>query len=1069
MDNKGSINHICKIVGIVLILLALTVFAKAETYTFDCDDPFNCSIKSYCQDVPGAVPGLLVHYGGAYSYLYGDEPTTYTFSSDTVGEQTCSATVTVTAMYDQGQTDEKTQIFLNGVDMGTTTDNYCNAADGGGCVFCGRDTQTLGTRTVTLQATNTLRVNGYDSHALVGVVIDCTGGNDCSTNLDPMIDTIDDKTVSYLSGTTFRMDLWDDITDHTDSYSELTITAVASGTTLDCTLDNNRYLECSTNGTIGTTDINITVTDDCGATDSEIFSVNVTNQAPHLTVPDQEQSCSSDMNQFIDLRNYGWDEQINDVNLLIVNQTNTDLMNCTIDNNYYLTCDVNNCAEDYTDLTVTITDIFGLDYNDIFRITLANQPPSWTDDVDDECFNSSKYKFVDLRNYTDDIEDGNNLSFNLTQTNSDAINCFIEDDYYLSCNNVSNQKATNTLTITAEDTAGLVATTTVEIGTNCNGYFDFNSNIRGVCLEDCTSYTSEIYLTNNSNEEKCFEFDVESNRSTFLPTLNQTNFCLNSDESITLYLSANTCKTDTSNSEVRVFDYDNNLELYFDYEIGSCNSFDGFRINEYDGKICKGEKRTYSVDVTNTSSAEKTIYLMAENSKILPYFSKDKLYLNSGETKTVDLTINAKYTPVGHYGIFLGGDATNYHIEKYLDLEVVDCSDIRERNFLITAPDICYDVERGQTFQGSFNVEQLSKNCDECSWDTKGILLSIIGMKNELAYNSLDLKCSEERKVEYTLYVPANASAGTHFVTIIGEEQPDAPFDDEIGFVEPKEVCLNVLGESNSNVLLRTQSKDIEWCATEIFELELINTGDFDESFDLTALDIPNGVSVFFSEDSVTVPEGESKIIYVSIATDPDSQIADNQFITVNLDGNIDLSTKIYFNIKEKTGFQDLEFLSSTDVIAMLTNTQAIYTVTIRNNTEKTLRNLTVDIENLPSDANYSQVIMPEIASGELITLQGKIISGDKNGEFYPVFVVSAGGVTNKEKFTLVIEKSEDSADLAGFSALGGLFGLFSFGELSLAIGMSVFLILLLLVIILVLVALSKSHRNEEWLGVESK
>jgi len=44
---------------------------------------------------------------------------------------------------------------------------------------------------------------------------------------------------------------------------------------------------------------------------------------------------------------------------------------------------------------------------------------------------------------------------------------------------------------------------------------------------------------------------------------------------------------------------------------------------------------------------------------------------------------------------------------------------------------------------------------------------------------------------------------------------------------------------------------------------------------------------------------------------------------------------------------------------------------------------------------------------------------------------------------------------------------MFSFGEISLVVGLAIFLILLLLVIILVLMALSKSHRNEEWLGVE--
>jgi len=938
---------------------------------------------------------------------------------------------------------------------------------GGICVFCGRDTQILGAHKVTLKETNTLKLNSYDSHAVVGVVITCTGGKNCSQNLAPIIDNIEDKTIPYNTGN-FRIDLWDKIIDHTDPFSDLNIGVSVVGNTISCTLDNNRYLECQAGSTLGNSIVTINVIDDCNAKVSETFNVDVVNQPPHLMVPDQIKSCLSDMNQFIDLRYYGWDEQINDANFTIIAQSNTNLLNCQVDNNFYLTCTVNTCQENYSDITAKITDIFGEYYNDTFRITLANQPPIWTDNVDDKCFNSPKYKFIDLRNYTTDIEDGNNLTFSLTQSNINAIDCFIEDDYYLSCDGVSNQKASNILTIKAEDSKGLSATTTANMSTNCSSHFDFNSNLKSVCLEECTSYTSEITLKNNTIETKCFNFEVERDIPTLNVSLNKESFCLNKNEITTLYLSANTCGSDSDNYEVKVFDQSNNLELYFDYEIGSCNNFDGFRINEYDGKICQGEKRTYTVDVKNTSSDTKTISLLAENSRILPYFSKEKLTLNSGQTKSVDLTINAKYATLGHYNILLGGDATNYHIEKSLDLEVVDCSEIKERNFLITAPDICYDVERGQTFQGSFNVERLIDHCCcECEWDTKSILLSMVGMRNELAYNSLDLRCSEEKKVEYTLYVPSTAKAGTHFVTIVGEEQLDVPFDDEVGFVEPKEICLNVLGESNSNILLRTQSKDIEWCDTEIFELELTNTGDFDEAFDLSATDIPVGVRVFFSEDTVMVLKKQSKIIYVSIATNPNSKVLDNQYITVNLDGNIDLSTKIYFNIKEKVGSQDLEFVSSTDVLAIKANSEAKYFVTIRNNTERTLNNVTLNIENLPSDANYSQVIVPKLLSGEIVTIEGKIISGDTNGTFYPFFVISSGDIKNKEKFTLVIEKSEGNAGLAAFSGLFGLFGMFGFGEISLVIGMSIFLILLLLVIILVLMALSKSHRNEEWLGVE--
>ena len=173
MDSIEKTNNIFKILGIIFILLAMTIFANAETYQFDCDGEFNCSIKSYCQDVPGAVPGLLVHYGGAFSYDLGDQPIDYTFTSTTPGVNICSINAKTTAMYDQGQGNEVTAIYVNGNHLATTADNYCNADTGGGCTFCGIDSQNLGQFTVTLEETNTLTVIGEDSHALIAVTLDC--------------------------------------------------------------------------------------------------------------------------------------------------------------------------------------------------------------------------------------------------------------------------------------------------------------------------------------------------------------------------------------------------------------------------------------------------------------------------------------------------------------------------------------------------------------------------------------------------------------------------------------------------------------------------------------------------------------------------------------------------------------------------------------------------------------------------------------------------------------------------------------------------------------------------------
>ncbi|MBT4192484.1 MAG: hypothetical protein HOE11_04200, partial [Candidatus Diapherotrites archaeon] len=495
-------------------------------------------------------------------------------------------------------------------------------------------------------------------------------------------------------------------------------------------------------------------------------------------------------------------------------------------------------------------------------------------------------------------------------------------------------------------------------------------------------------------------------------------------------------------------------------EIGSCNSFDGFRIHEYEATICQGEEREFSVDVTNTSSRRQTILLDADSTMLLPYFSKDKVILDSGEVETVQLNVNARHADVGLHRILLGGDAINYHIEKYFLLDVKDCSQIHERNFIISAPQICYDVSRGQIFESSFFVRKLSDDCGFCSLEEKTIDLFLFGMPNELSYNTLTLTGSEERAVDYAIYVPRDASAGAHLLTITGEEKEELPFDSEIGFVQDETICLNVAGESNSTINVRTQAKDIAWCGAEIFELEITNTGDFDETFNLSAINLPTGVNVSFSQNTVTVYKGLSKIVYVSISTSPTTQVMDNQFITVVLDGNTNIETKIYFNVKEKPSFEDLEILSSTEMVSLQGNSEGKYHLQLRNNSERDYRNIKITFENVPTDVNIEEQIIPLLAKGQVITIEGKIIVHDTNGFFIPSFVVETTTVHNKEPFSLYITKDPNAEFFSGLFGFGTSF--FIFESTGFAFGLSALLIVLVLIIILGL-ALTNSDEKEVW------
>ncbi len=545
-------------------------------------------------------------------------------------------------------------------------------------------------------------------------------------------------------------------------------------------------------------------------------------------------------------------------------------------------------------------------------------------------------------------------------------------------------------------------------------------------------------------------------------SVSPSEVCVNNKETAFITLNANTCGSDRSNYQVKLFADDTNLALNYNFTIGTCSNFDGFRITDFDGKVCSGESKELSVFVRNTSSETKKINLVADNGFVLPYFTKDHVDLTSGQEKIVPLVINARNLATGKYFISLSGDADNYHIEKRLTVDVVDCSEIKERTFVLSTPDICFDVRRGQTFESQFSIIRQA-GTKGCVYNPRDFFLAIYGMPSVLAYDKVSLNYGESKVINYTIQVPTDAQAGNQLLTISGSDGSEWN-----SFTEQKSICLNVLGEDHAGLIVRTQSKDIDWCSTEVFELELFNSGDFDANYNISAFDLPTGVNVSVSEPIVKVAKGQRKIIYVAVTTTPFAQVKDNQSFKIRATGPVNLTSTIYFNVKGRTTFDDLEIVSSTKQITMKGNTTSSYDIVIRNNSENTLKGILVSFENVPKDVNINSVTIDSLASGASISVSGNIIAGDTNGEFTPVFVISSGAMANKKPFGLTITSNPKSDFGTGLFA--GLFGfglengsnLDSLGVIG-SILLAILFIVLLTVIILGIVRLTKPRKKEAW------
>jgi uncharacterized membrane protein len=596
-----------------------------------------------------------------------------------------------------------------------------------------------------------------------------------------------------------------------------------------------------------------------------------------------------------------------------------------------------------------------------------------------------------------------------------------------------------------------------------SGAVFMESDTNGVCMEECTTIGTQIKLTNSTNIRKCFNFDAESIPFGLVVSITPNEVCLNKNESTYIMLNANSCGADERSYRVNVFDTDSNAELWFDYRVGSCSSFDGFTINEFDGVLCAGEERKVSVIVKNNSSSAKRIALNADNSMILPYFEKSFIDLASGQQKTVNLVINANNLHADFYNISLTGTAGEYRIHKNLEARIVDCTEIPQRTFALNVPQVCFDVRKGQEFESQFSITRQSNLNSPFAHRQQEFFLTLSGMPSELSYNSVLLVPNEGKSIPFTVYIPADAPTGHTLLSIFASDGPDYG-----SFTEQKSLCLNVLGESNAGLVVITQAKDIALGSAEVFQLQLTNTGDFDANFNLAVSDVPGGISAVLTDTRVFLSKGQSKVIYVSVSASPFAHVRENQFIKVSVTGPVSLSSKIYFNVKESVSFEDLEILSATKQVDMKGNSEAVYDIVIRNNTESTLQNVMVSFENIPMDMNIESVLLSNISPGVPITVSGTISAGDINGYFTPSFVVSSGQLMNKKVFAIYVASNPKPTGItglfAGFFSLGGVELSSLFGVLIGSIFLAVLLIILVSVIIIIMSWFSRSKKKEAWM-----
>ncbi|MFA5175812.1 MAG: tandem-95 repeat protein [Candidatus Nanoarchaeia archaeon] len=214
-----------------------------------------------------------------------------------------------------------------------------------------------------------------------------TDETNAGPNTTPIINpAIPDVRIMENSGLNSNLiNLWNYVNDVETSDAQLTYTIVRETNTgvVDCSIDANQYISCTTQqNQFGQSDVTIRISDGQGYAE-DVFTVTVVylNNPPTLTeLPDRNVEEDSGLNErLIDLWGYASDIESQDHDLLftIVSETNPGIVDCEIehniifgDDNRWIECTTGLNQVGSSDVTIRVTDVGGFYAEGSFTITV---------------------------------------------------------------------------------------------------------------------------------------------------------------------------------------------------------------------------------------------------------------------------------------------------------------------------------------------------------------------------------------------------------------------------------------------------------------------------------------------------------------------------------------------------------------------------------------------------------------------------------------------------------------------------------------------------------------------------
>lgn len=588
--------------------------------------------------------------------------------------------------------------------------------------------------------------------------------------------------------------------------------------------------------------------------------------------------------------------------------------------------------------------------------------------------------------------------------------------------------------------------------------FDYNT----IHMQSGSSAAATAHVENTSAGKVCFEIHSHTNDRyiTAKSALGET--CLNKNErtefSIALS-SKNETPRGTYNVEIELLQGNTVAATgTINLEIDKSGAIE-LGIPEGTAFCSEGFRKEISIDVINRENETQTVYLDAESMLFAPFFDESKVRIRGNSIESVKLILNTNETTKnGSYKIKLYARTSANYVEREILFRIKDC---KQKDFEIRNIPISLEMRKGTSRTIRPTIENLTDEKITVSLSLDGNLAT------EHHPAEVSLYAKQSKTVEMTINAREKDAGGRHDMvfyawTTSQEEQRKISVNVakthglEIRVVDEK----RVIGE-NAGIYAGDASNGI-------IEIEVKNTGDYNDTVYLSLGTFPSGTEGALSEEQFTLGKGKTRVIYATVHAAYDASAGEKTVrLTAEAAGNEVRKTLEFFvlePLEEEASTGILQIASYPLEIAVERGGKAAVELSLYNDSDEEITvNISPSGNVLPMYAFFPQTTIPAKGTAKV---SGKIVAGESINAGEYMFTLAAAsrkygddkGIT--VKVTQPAQESQQTREETEEDS-GILTGLFSLGALASGAGQSAMIIIIAIATISIVYLLLKSGNGK--------